>query len=298
VAASPLFPPLDHALVRALACETVAQTGLPLSRQSLADLTGRVEKALGKSMSRSTVWRLLHEDGLKPWQYEHWIFPRDPAFATKAGPILDLYAGQWEGQPLGKNDCVISSDEKTSIQARERGHAEMPPQSKQSRRIETEYKRKGALQYLAGWDVRRGVVLGRCEAKTGIRPFGRLVTQILNHEWYRTAERIFLIVDNGSSHRGERAIRRQRKRDRRLILVHTPIHASWLNQVEIYFSIIQRKVLTPNDFANLDAVRLRLALYEELTNRSPQPFAWKFTREKLMKWLQRASPHFMASPDA
>jgi hypothetical protein len=298
VAASPLFPPLDHALVRALACETVAQTGLPLSRQSLADLTGRVDKALGKSMSRSTVWRLLHEDGLKPWQYEHWIFPRDPAFATKAGPILDLYAGQWEGQPLGKNDCVISSDEKTSIQARERGHAEMPPQSKQSRRIETEYKRQGALQYLAGWDVRRGVVLGRCEAKTGIRPFGRLVTQILHHEWYRSAERIFLIVDNGSSHRGERAIRRQRKRDRRLILVHTPIHASWLNQVEIYFSIIQRKVLTPNDFANLDAVRLRLALYEELTNRRPQPFAWKFTREKLMNWLQRASPHFVASPDA
>ena len=284
--------------MRALACETVAQTGLPLSRQSLADLTGRVEKALGKSMSRSTVWRLLHEDGLKPWQYEHWIFPRDPEFAAKAGPVLDLYAGQWQGRPLGKNDFVISSDEKTSIQARKREHAEMPPQARQSRRIETEYKRQGALQYLAGWDVRRGVVLGRCEAKTGIRPFGRLVTQILKHEWYQSAERIFLIVDNGSSHRGERAVRRQRKRDRRLILVHTPIHASWLNQVEIYFSIIQRKVLTPNDFANLDAVRLRLALYEELTNRCPKPFAWKFTREKLMKWLQRASPHFVASPDA
>ncbi len=297
-AASPLFPPLDHALVRALACETVAQTGLPLSRQSLADLTCRVQKALGKSMSRSTVWRLLHEDGLKPWQYEHWLFPRDPAFAAKACPILDLYAGQWEGRPLGENDCVISSDEKTSIQARRRCHAEMPPQSEQSRRIETEYERQGALQYLAAWDVRRGVVLGRCEAKTGIKPFGRLVSQILNHEWYRKAERIFLIVDNGSSHRGARSIRRQRKRDRRLIVVHTPIHASWLNQVEIYFSILQRKVLTPNDFADLDAIRLRLALYEELTNRRPKPFEWKFTRQKLMKWLQRASPHFVASPAA
>jgi hypothetical protein len=296
--ASPLFPPLDQALVRALACETVAQTQLPLSRQSLTDLTGRVNQTLGKTMSRSTVWRLLHEDSLKPWQYEHWIFPRDPAFAAKAGPLLDLYAGQWEGRPLGPKDCVISSDEKTSIQARRRCHTEMPPQPKQPRRVETEYERKGALQYLAGWDVRRGVVVGRCEAKTGIRPFGRLVTQILKHEWYRDAERIFLIVDNGSSHRGERAIRRQRKRDRRLILVHTPVHASWLNQVEIYFSIIQRKVLTPNDFANLDAVRLRLALYEELTNRCPRPFAWKFTREKLLKWLQRASPHFVASPAA
>jgi len=282
--------------VRALACETVATTGLPISRQSLSDLTSRVTKELGKPISRSTVWRLLHEDGLKPWQYEHWIFPRDPAFAAKAGPILDLYAGQWEGQPLGENDCVISSDEKTSIQARRRCHAELPPRPTQSRRIETEYERKGALQYLAGWDVRRGVVLGRCEAKTGIRPFGRLVTQILKHEWYRSAQRIFLIVDNGSSHRGERAIRRQRKRDRRLIVVHTPVHASWLNQVEIYFSIIQRKVLTPNDFANLDAIRLRLALYEQLTNRNPRPFEWKFTRQKLVQWLQRASPHFVASP--
>jgi hypothetical protein len=289
---------MDQALVRALACETVAETGLPLSRQSLADLTRRAQKTLDKGISRSTVWRFLHEDSLKPWQYEHWIFPRDPAFAAKAGPILDLYAGQWEGRPLGPNDCVISSDEKTSIQARRRCHTEMPPQSGQPRRIETEYEREGALQYLAGWNVRRGLVLGRCDAKTGIRPFGRLVTQILNHEWYRDAERIFLIVDNGSSHRGERAIRRQRKRDRRLILVHTPVHASWLNQVEIYFSIIQRKVLTPNDFADLDAVRLRLALYEELTNRRPRPFAWKFTREKLMKWLQRASPHIAALPAA
>jgi DDE superfamily endonuclease len=280
--------------VRALACETVAQTGLPLSRQSLADLTSRARQALGKSISRSTVRRVLREDALKPWQYAQWIFPRDPAFAAKAGPILDLYAGQWQGRPLGEGDCVISSDEKTSIQARRRRHAEGPPQPGRARRIETEYDRRGALQYLAAWDVRRGLVLGRCEAKTGIRPFGRLVTQILNHEWYRQAQRLFVIVDNGSSHRGRRAVQRLRKRDRRLILVHTPIHASWLNQVEIYFSILQRKVLTPNDFADLDAVRLRLRLYEQLTNRRPRPFAWKFTRHDLANWLQRAAPHFAA----
>lgn len=295
--ASPIFPPMDHALVRALACETVAETGLPLSRQSLADLTSRAQQTLSKSMSRSTVWRLLHQDSLKPWQYEHWIFPRDPAFAAKAGPILDLYAGQWQGEPLTDGDCVISSDEKTSIQARGRRHAEGRPQPGQPRRIESEYDRRGALQYLAAWDVRRGVVLGRCEAKTGIKPFARLVTQILNHELYRHAERLFVIVDNGSSHRGQRSVQRLHRRDRRLILVHTPIHASWLNQVEIYFSILQRKVLTPNDFASLDAVRLRLELYEELTNRDPKPFEWKFTRQDLANWLQRAAPHF-ATPAA
>jgi hypothetical protein len=298
VAARRLFPPLDHVLTCALACEVVAETDQPLSRQSLGDLTRRARVALGKPISRSTVWRVLHEAAIKPWQYEHWIFPRDPAFAEKASRVLDLYAGYWDGQPLAPNDCVLSSDEKTSIQARRRCHAELPPRPGQRRRIEPEYRREGALQYLAAWDVRRGVVLGRCEARTGIKPFGRLVDQILDHENYRQAERIFLIVDNGSSHRGHSSIRRMRRRDQRIILVHTPVHASWLNQVEVYFSMLQRKVLTPNQFENLDEVRLRIRLYEELTNARPKPFAWKFTRQKLQDWLERASPHFIAAKAA
>ncbi len=80
-----------------------------------------------KKISRSTVWRMLHEAAIKPWQYEHWIFPRDPRFAEKAGPILDLYAGTWEGKPLGTKDYVLCMDEKTSIQARGRSHDETPP---------------------------------------------------------------------------------------------------------------------------------------------------------------------------
>jgi DDE superfamily endonuclease len=291
-AVRPLFPPLDRALIQALACEVVAETGQPLSRQSLADLTRRAKKSLDKPVSRSTVWRVLHEAAIKPWQYDHWIFPRDPAFAKKAAPILDLYAGHWKGRALGPKDFVLSSDEKTSIQARRRVHAETPPKRKRRRRVEPEYKRMGALQYMAAWDVGRGTVLGRCEAKTGIEPFGRLVDQILEQEPYSAAERLFLIVDNGSSHRGKASVRRLRARDRRLILVHTPVHASWLNQVEIYFSILQRKVLTPNDFADLDALRIRLGLYEELTNRRPKPFAWKFTRQELAEWLERAARHF------
>jgi hypothetical protein len=284
---SPFFPPLDHALVKAVACERVAETKQPLSRQSLADITARSRKALGKPLSRSTVWRMLDTDALKPWRYKYWIFPRDPHFAEKAGPILDLYAGMWQGQPLGPRDYILSADEKTSIQARIRCHGSLPPAPSRPAYIENEYARGGALQYLAAWDVRRGYVMGRCEVTTGIAPFGRLVQQVLAQEPYRSSERLFWIVDNGSSHRGKAAKKRLRQVDSRIILVHTPIHASWLNQVEIYFSIIQRKVLTPNDVTNLEAIRLRLALYEELSNQCPTPFQWKFDRTKLAALLAK-----------
>ena len=137
--------------------------------------------------------------------------------------------------------------------------------------------------------VRRGLIMGRCETRTGIAPFGRLLDQVLDRSPYRDAERLFCVVDSGSSHRGMASIARAKRRDPRIMLVHTPVHASWLNQVEVYFLIIQRKVLTPNDFANLDEVRTRLALYEELANRTPKPFAWKFTRQKMIEWVQRSA---------
>jgi hypothetical protein len=267
-----IFPPLDYALVKAVACELIAETQQPLRRQSLADVTARAQKALDKPISRSTVWRILDRDALKPWRYKYWIFPRDPRFAEKAGPILDLYTGKWQGQFLGPKDYVLSADEKTSIQARIRCHPSLPPAPGRPAYIEHEYERGGALQYLAAWDVRRGYVMGRCEPTTGIEPFGRLVNQVLAEEPDRSGTRLFWIVDNGSSHRGVAATQRLQQVDSRIILVHTPVHASWLNQVEIYFSIIQRKGLTPNDFADLEAIRLRLAFYEALSNQSPKPF--------------------------
>jgi hypothetical protein len=297
-AAKRIFPPLDHALVKAVACELVAETQQPLSRQSLADVTARVRKVLGTSISRSPVWRILDTDALKPWRYKYWIFPRDPHFAAKAGPILDLYAGLWQGQPLGPKDHILSADEKTSIQARRRCHPSLPPAPGRAAYIEYEYERGGALQYLAAWDVRRGHVIGRCEPTTGIEPFGRLVKQVLAEEPYRSGERLFWIVDNGSSHRGETSKTRLHQVDSRIIVVHTPVHASWLNQVEIYFSIIQRKVLTPNDFADLEAVRLRLALYEELSNQHPTPFQWKFDRAKLTALLAKIEARQRALAEA
>jgi DDE superfamily endonuclease len=285
--ASPLSPPLDRATIAALACERVARTQTPLSRQSLGDLAGLARGELGKPISRTTVKRILDEDAIKPWQYEHWIFPRAPDFFAKAAVVLDLYEGYWQGERLDPFDRIISADEKTSIQARLRCHATAPPGPGRRRRVEHEYERGGALQYLAGWDVHDGMVMGRCEAKTGINPFGRLVEQVMERPEYKTAPRVFWVVDNGSSHRGKAAAKRMLGWYPNAILVHTPVHASWLNQVEIYFSLVQRKVLTPNDFASLQEVELRLRLYEELTNRQPRPFNWKFTKYDLFDLLQR-----------
>jgi hypothetical protein len=272
----------------------VARTGNPLSRQSTTDLARRAADELNKPIGRTTVWEILDADAIKPWQYEHWIFPRAPDFFAKAAVVLDLYQGYWQDERLDPFDRVLSSDEKTSIQARVRTHETLGPGPKRRRRVEHEYERGGALQYLAAWDVQYGRVMGRCEAKTGIEPFGRLVDQVMGHPEYSTPcgrtdirSRVFWVVDNGSSHRGETSVKRLSGAYANAILVHTPVHASWLNQVEIYFSMLQRKVLTPNDSANLQELELRIRLYEELTNRQAKPFDWKFTKYDLFDLLQR-----------
>jgi hypothetical protein len=104
---------------------------------------------------------------------------------------------------------------------------------------------------LAAWDVHRAKVFGRCELENGIAPVDRLVSEVMSQEPYKSARRVFWIMDNCSAHRGQKAAERFRAQWPNAILVHTPTHAIWLNQVEIYFSIVQRKVLTPNDFPSL-----------------------------------------------
>ena len=132
------------------------------------------------------------EDALKPWQHRSWIFPRDPNFAVKATRALDLYAGCWQGEPpLGEDEFVVCADEKTSIQARCRGHPTLPPRKARMMRVEHEYQRAGALAYLAAYDVHRAQVIGRMEPTTGIEPFSRLVAHVMTSEPYASAKRVF-----------------------------------------------------------------------------------------------------------
>jgi len=286
--------------VKAMACELPKESGQPLSRYSGQDLVREAaRRGLVAKISERTIWRWLDEDAIRPWQHRSWIFPRDPNFQTKAERVLDLYQGLWEGKALADNDFVISADEKTSIQARIRLHPTLPPQPKEAMRVEFEYERGGALAYLAAWDVRRAKVFGRSESTTGIEPFGRLVQQVMDQEPYRSAQRVFWIVDNGSSHRGAAAVKRLQGVYSNAILVHLPVHASWLNQVEIYFSVIQRKVLTPNDFASLVEVGQRLLDFQVLYEQIAKPFEWKFTRldlqELMNKLKQKEQPVALAA---
>ena len=276
------FPPSVVVSVKALACQMPHDTGVPLSRLHIPDIQREVvRRGLVASIGETTIWRWLCEDALRPWRYRSWIFPRDPNFAAKAGGVLDLYEGRWSGKRLGANDFVLSADEKTSIQPRPRQHATLAPAPSRPMRVEHEYKRVGSLAYLAAWDVHRAKVFGRCEPSCGIEPFGRLLDQVMRQEPYRSARRVFWIVDNGSSHRGQRAVDRARKQWPNIRLVHTPVHASWLNQIEIYFSIVQRKVLSPSNFASLDQVQDSLLRFQDYYEAAARPFQWKFTRRDL-----------------
>ena len=273
--------------MKAIACELPARLGLPLSRLHVPDIRAEViRRGLVASLSDTTIWRWLSEDAIKPWTHRSWIFPRDPDFGPKAGRVLDLYAGEWDGHPL-KDEFVISADEKTSIGARIRCHRSIAATAHHPMLVEHEYERGGALQYLAAWDVQRAKLFGRCEQRTGIEPFGRLVDQVMGAEPYRSARRVFWVLDNGSSHRGKAAVRRLVEVYPRLLPVHLPIHASWLNQVEIYFSILERKVLSPADAASLEELDARILAFQVRYEVLAQPFEWKFTRADLTKLLER-----------
>ncbi len=134
-------------------------------------------------------------------------------------------------------------------------------------------------------------VMGEEPRRGGIEPFDRLVWQVMSKEPYASARRVFWIVDNGSSHRGRKSVERLERRWPNLVLVHLPLHASWLNQIEIYFSIVQRKVLEPNDFDDVAEVARTLNVFERRWNEIAEPFEWDFARDDLAALIERLTAH-------
>lgn len=185
--------------MKAAACERPNERGRPLARLSVFDLCRKVWDE-GLTMSYSTIWRRLHEDLLRPWFQQGWIFPRDPHFLAKATPALDLYRGLWQGEPLGPHDFVLSGDEMTAIQALYRTHGPLPTGENRAARYEFEYTRLGTQCYIAFLNVFTGRVFGQVHPSTGIEPFQKTLGSLLRQPEYAEADRIFVILDNGPSH--------------------------------------------------------------------------------------------------
>ncbi len=285
----PGFSAVQVAQVKAMACELPADSQVPLARWSCPELAVEAtRRGVVSSVSASTVRRWLAADAIKPWQHRSWIFPRDPDFAVKAGRVLDLYARTFDGVDLGADEYVLSADEKPGVQARTRIHPGRPPRpARRPMLVESEYRRHGTLAYLAAYDVHHAQVIGHCAPTTGIAPFTDLVTKVMTREPYASAQRVFWVVDNGSSHRGWTAAARLRDAFPNAVMVHTPVHASWLNQVEIYFSVIQRKLLTPDNVAGLAQLAEQLTAFEARYNQAARPFDWRFNRDDLNRLLDR-----------
>jgi transposase len=282
---------LERAAMVALACQLPAATGVPLARWTSPELAAELtaQGLVTSPVSASSVLRILSEHPVKPWQYQSWIYPRDPDFAAKARVVLDLYQGRYEGTPLRPGDRVLSVDAKPSIQARGRCHPTAPATPGKPVRVEHEYVRNGALALLAALDVHTGKVFASTPTTTGIAPFMDLMAQVMSQPEYADAPRVFVIVDNGSDHRGRAAIDRLRTAHPNAIMIHTPVHASWLNQAEIFFSIIQKKVVTPNDFASTTELSQTLLAFVDRYNLTARPFNWKFTADDLTALLDRIS---------
>ncbi len=218
---------LTRAAVVALACQLPAATGVPLSRWTGPELLAEITKAgLARQISVSSVLRILAEHPVKPWQYQSWISPRDPDFAARASVILDLYQGFYQGRRLRPGDRIVSVDAKPSIQARGRCRPTAPAGPGKPVRVEHEYVRHGALALLAALDVHTGKVFAATPATTGITLFMDLMGQVMSLPEYKDAPRVFVIVDNGSDHRGQAAVDRLRRAHPNAIMIHTPVHAS------------------------------------------------------------------------
>jgi transposase len=278
------LPDAVRAQVIALTCELPATSGVPLSRWSGPELARELAARCPVRVSASTVRRWLAADALKPWQHRSWISIRDPDFPAKAARVLDLYARLWDGRPLGENDFVICADEKTSIQARCRCHPTRRPGGPTRCGSSTTTTAAGRWPT---WPpgtrtAARSPALRGGDRHRALRPAGRA-----GHD--RRAVRVGGpgVLDQRQRLLPPRSIDRMQDRWPNAHLVHTPIHASWLNQCEIYFSVVQRKVVAPNDFTDLDQIRNRLAEFETRYNAIARPFNWRFTSTDLNDLLDR-----------
>lgn len=287
------FSPEVRAQVTALACSLPQEEGVPLARWSYAEIARRLV-ALGvvRQIAASTVGRWLAAETIKPWRYHPWQRILDPqAFLERARPILRLY--EQAPQLLQEGVWVICVDEKTSIQARQREETPLPAVPEHPVYFSPRYWRRGALHLFAALSVADGKVYGQCRLRKRFVDFQAFLLGVIVPEALaRGVHTLALILDNGSTH----APKQLEAWLQAQIAAHSwpldiqlywlPKNASWLDQMEIWFSILQRKLLQPNHFERLGRLRQEILAFIDRYNQTAQPIQWSYTTEKLEQKLK------------
>ncbi len=276
---------------------------LPFSRIS-ATWIAWILSAVGlvESISRRTVQRWLAADRIKPWRFHSWITPKDlPSFLIRAKVVLDLYTRVRAGD-LKPDEVVYSVDEKTSIQAR--GHASYaPPQQGQVARLESSYERHGAVQLLAAINVAVGNIFARIVGDKNFDTWALFLADLILEAVAARKRTIHVILDNGSTHRPKYLetwlkewMKSQNLNDVEVKIYWLPVRSSWLNQIEIFFSVLQRQALTPNNFSCIEDLKTRILGFINLWNSFPEPIKWTYTTQKMLKKFQ-APVQRVAAPE-
>jgi transposase len=287
-----VFPPEVRAEATALACSLPKERGRTLSRWSLAEIAAcLVTLGLVAKVAVSTLSRWLGAEKLKPWRYHSWQHILDPqAFLERARPILQLYA---QAQALLQQGIwAVCVDEKTSIQARQGEQAPRPARAGQPMQVAPRYQRQGALHLFAGLSVADGIKYGRtCERKR-FSDFQAFLEQIILPEALRRGvHTLKLVLDNGTTHAPKRLESWLQEHVRAqgwaltVEVLWLPRNASWLDQIEIWFSVLQRKLLQPNHFDTLEELAQAILEFIRCENRSPKPIRWTYTLDQLVQKL-------------
>lgn len=274
LAAAPraFFPPAVAIHLVRLACERPDSLGRSLSQWDCHELARQlVAEAIVEDISASTVRRILAAHQLKPWRHHLWLHPKQPREATfyaTIAALIELYT-----RPLREDELVLSVDEKTSLQPRPRSSPTLPAQlNNRPNRLEHEYKRAGALNLFAAFDTRSGRVYGQCYDRKRQVEFMAFLEH-LDREIPEAIRTIHLVCDNVSTHHGTE-VTRWIANHPRFVVHFTPVHCSWMNQVEQWFSILQRKRLRIADFPTKDHLRAKLEQFICEWNQQAHPFNW------------------------
>ena len=286
--AQPVFPPVVTTHLVKLACELPEDHDRSLSLWTCAELArslvllGRVD-----SISPQTVQRLLADQRLRPWRVHHWLHPRAPrdqAFADKVTALCQLYT-----QPLAEHERVLCLDEKTSIQPRPRTAPTRPARRGCPVQLEAEYKRCGATNLFSALDTRTGQVISLCRRRKRQLEFLELL-ELIDRLTPAAVRRIILVCDNLSVHHGK-LVQAWLGKHPRFEMFFLPVHCSWMNQVEQFFSIVQRKRLVASRFESLEHLERELLRFVEQWNQTAKPFAWhKHCFDKVLAKVERSLP--------